>query len=284
LYDDVSRSSVAAQLPRTRAGALNAASREWRAMRAALLAHAAAPYRRAGRFAYHFARGKLRHDPVFRAILEQGLLRGHPRILDLGCGQGLLAAWLRAAADCYAQGVWPRSWPPPTMPRSLRGIELMRRDVSRARSALGPGCEIVQADIRDVPFGRVDAVVILDVLHYMPEASQHDVLRRVRAALPAGGVLLLRIGDADAGLRFRITCWSDRLILLFRGHGLPQIHCRGLARWRELLCECGFDSRPEPMSGGTPFANVLLIARASQRRAATASACRSSGRRPRRPR
>jgi SAM-dependent methyltransferase len=263
LYNDVSRESVAAQLPRTRAGALNAASREWQAVRDALLARAAGPYRRAGRFAYHFARGKLGHDPVFRAILEQDLLRGHPRILDLGCGQGLLAAWLRAAADCYAQGVWPQSWPPPTVPRSLRGIELMRRDVARARRGLGPECEVTQADIREVPFGGVDAVVILDVLHYMPEASQRDVLQRVRAALPADGVLLLRIGDADAGRRFRITCWSDRLSLLFRGHGLPQLHCHGLARWRELLRECGFDSRPEPMSEGTPFANVLLIARPS---------------------
>jgi len=105
--------------------------------------------------------------------------------------------------------------------------------------------------------------VLLDVLHYMPETAQREVLRRVRAALPSGGVLLLRVGDADAGLRFRISCWSDRLILLIRGHGLLPLHCHGLARWRSLLQECGFDSRPEPMSERTPFANVLLIARAS---------------------
>jgi SAM-dependent methyltransferase len=236
---------------------------DWQALREVLLEQAAGPYRLAGRFAYHFARGKLRHDPVFRAILEKGLLRGEPRILDLGCGQGLLAAWLRAAADCYERGAWPRLWPPPPVPRSVRGIELKRGDVARARSALGQGCEVVQGDIREVPFGGVDAVVILDVLHYIPAASQRDVLQRVRTALPAGGVLLLRVGDADAGLRFRVTCWSDRLTLLFRGHGLPRLHCRGVARWRELLSECGFDSLAEPMSAGTPFANVLLIARAS---------------------
>ncbi|MBV8910120.1 MAG: class I SAM-dependent methyltransferase [Gammaproteobacteria bacterium] len=234
-------------------------------MRRALLARAADPYRPAGRFAYHFARGKLHHDPIFRAILERGLLRGQPRILDLGCGQGLLAAWLRAASRCYEQGEWPRRWPPPPAPRSIRGIELMECDVARARQGLGNSCEVVHADIRDLPFGNADAAVILDVLHYMPEASQRDVLQRVRAALPPSGVLLLRIGDADAGLRFRLTCWSDRLILLFRGHGLLPLHCRGLARWRKLLQECGFDSRSEPMSEGTPFANVLLIARPAER-------------------
>lgn len=265
MYDQFSRDALDPGLAQGGAGgAASGPSRAgWRKMRRALLTRAAHPYRYAGRFAYHFARGKLQYDPVFRAILEQGLLRGQPRILDLGCGQGLLAAWLHAARHCYERGAWPRRWPPPPAPRSIRGIELMERDVARARRGLGDGCEIVQADIRDVPFGSADVVVILDVLHYMPEASQRDVLRRARAALPAGGTLLLRVGDADARLRFRVTCWSDRLILLFRGHGLPPLHCRGLGRWRTLLQECGFDSRSEPMSQGTPFANVLLIARAT---------------------
>ena len=39
-----------------------------------LVATAAAPYRRAGRFAWHFARGKLGGDPVFLGILRQGLM------------------------------------------------------------------------------------------------------------------------------------------------------------------------------------------------------------------
>ena len=33
---------------------------------------ACAPYRRSGRFAWHFARGKLGHDPVFRGLLQRG--------------------------------------------------------------------------------------------------------------------------------------------------------------------------------------------------------------------
>ena len=84
----------------------------WTPPNAALLDAACEPYRNAGRFAYYFARGKLRADPVYRAILELGLLLGRARVLDLGCGQGLLAAWLRAAERCYERGSWPRAWPP----------------------------------------------------------------------------------------------------------------------------------------------------------------------------
>jgi SAM-dependent methyltransferase len=232
--------------------------------RDALLDEACRPYLKAGPglFAYFFARGKLRRDPVFRAIIERGLLSGRTQILDLGCGQALLAAWLRAAARLHDRGVWPHGMPAPPRPRSIRGVELMARDVSRARRALGPDADITLADIRECEFGTADAIVLLDVLHYLAAPAQRDVLRRVHAALPPGGVLLLRVGDAGCGLRPRYTQWVDRLVLRWRGHASAAIHCRSVAEWRTLLRATGFDSDAVPMSEGTPFANVLLIAHA----------------------
>jgi cyclopropane fatty-acyl-phospholipid synthase-like methyltransferase len=197
---------------------------------------------------------------VFRALLERGLLLDRGHILDLGCGQGLLTAWLKAALLCYENGSWPKGWPPAPKPRSTRGIELMIRDVRRAHAALGYDCEISQGDIRSAEFGTTDAVVILDVLHYIGKEEQLQVLQRVRAALTARGLLLLRIGDANGGLRFRYSQWVDKLVMLFRGHATVVTHCRSADQWRELLCECGFEVQATPMSHGTHFANVLLIA------------------------
>ena len=225
-----------------------------------LLDSACEPYRRGGRFAYHFARGKLGSDPVFRAIVEQGLLTGRARILDLGCGQGLLAAWLAAAQRNFDAGRWPVDWPPPPRAASIRGVELMASDVARARLALGASYDIEQGDIRFADYGSVDAVVILDVLHYMGESSQQAILQRVRAALPTGGLLLLRVGDASAGLRFRYSQWVDKAVMLIRGHSLVTTHCRSIPQWRDLLQDCGFEVQAAPMSEGTPFANVLLMA------------------------
>ena len=227
-----------------------------------LLDAACEPYRRAGRFAYHFARGKLGSDPVFRAILETGLLSGRERILDLGCGQGLLAAWLAAAQRSADAGQWPANWPAAPRPTLTRGIELMPGDVARAHRALGASCDIELGDIRSANFGQADAAVILDVLHYMDPAAQREVVEKVRTALPSGGLLLLRVGDADAGIRFRYSQWVDKAVMLIRGHSWVTTHCRGIAQWRELLKQCGFEVRTAPMSAGTPFANVLLIAHA----------------------
>ncbi len=231
---------------------------------ATLLDAATEPYRPGGKFAYHFARGKLGTDPIFRSLLRQGLIPSGVRILDLGCGQAVFASWLLAARRLYEAGNWPAGWPEAPRIASLRGIELMPRDVARAHQALGadhPAARIELGDICACDFGSVDVVTILDVLHYIDPPRQEEVLRRVRTALAPGGRLILRIGDADGGLPFRISNWVDHVVTFVRGHRLPQLWCRPLAEWRALLEGLGFAVEAQPMSEGKPFANVMMVAR-----------------------
>jgi SAM-dependent methyltransferase len=226
---------------------------------AALLDAATEPYRAAGRFAWHFARGKLAGDPAFRGLLARGLVRDGT-LVDIGCGQGLLAAWLLAARERYAAGAWPSGWPPPPDLSSITGIELMPADVERARAALGERARFVAGDMRAVAFPRADTVVILDVLHYVPIADQDEVLARARDALSPGGVLLLRVGDAAGRFGFRWSNWVDRGVMLARGHGWNPLWCRTLEAWQGALRRIGFAVESMPMSQGTLFANVLLVA------------------------
>lgn len=223
------------------------------------LARGAASRYGADRFARHFAYFKLTGDPVFRYLLEDGLLAGRARLLDLGCGQGNLEALLAAAAEHAAS--WPREWAPLAAPRTIRGIELDPLDARRASAAAGANASIVRGDIRTAAFGEADAVVILDVLHYVDRAAQEAVLERMRTAVAPGGVLLLRVADARPTLRFRATIALDRLSLRLRGRRPGPYHCRPLAEWIARLEDLGFRVEARPMSAGTPFANVLLVAR-----------------------
>ena len=230
----------------------------WRGLHHAATAH----YRSVGQFAHGFARGKLGRDPIFRALLERGDLVG-AHVVDIGCGQGLMASLLQSCSDLARAGRWPPGWPPPPQARSYTGIELMPRDVARAttalaRLALAP--RLVCGDMCRTPLPACDLVVILDVLHYVDAAAQVEVLRRVRDALQPQGRLLLRVGDVASRRGFRISQWVDRVVTMVRGHRVPPTWGRSVADWSALLGELGFRVQAVPMSAGTPFANVLLVA------------------------
>lgn len=232
------------------------------AFRRTLLERASAPYRASGHFAWHFAKGKLSGDPAFFGLLEHGLLPDCTRLIDLGCGQGLLASWLLEARTLYESGLWPEHWPAPPKVENIWGLELMQKDVQRARAALGPRAQFVQGDIRSTDLSQTQVAIIMDVLHYLDYNAQEDVLRRVRAALPIGGTLITRIGDAAGGLPFYFSNWVDHAVFLLRGHSSYKVYCRTLSEWQQVLERIGFKVTALPMHKGTPFISVMLIAKA----------------------
>jgi len=223
------------------------------------------PYRKAGSFTWHFARGKLRYDPVFRGLIQHGLIGSERRrVLDIGCGQGLFASLLSSMASMQAHGQWPASWATTPAVADYTGIELMPRDVVRAVASIGhlkPTPCFLCADMCNAALPASDLVVILDVLHYVDLDAQEGVLCRVRDALPPGsGRLLLRVGDASARRGFAVSQWVDRMVTRIRGHRVSPTWGRTLPEWIALLQRLGFIVESIPMSQGTPFANVLLVA------------------------
>ncbi|HWM94266.1 MAG TPA: DUF2062 domain-containing protein [Thermoanaerobaculia bacterium] len=240
----------------------------WRAARARrrepaihdLIEETAYRYLESGMFHWEFARGKLRHDPVYLQLLRRGLLPPEGRLLDLGCGRGILLALLVTARERLARGVYPEGWAPPTA-MELYGIETGLKAATAARQALGPEATIVVGDLQDAQLPPARAVLLLDVLHYLPAPAQEELIARVAGALEPGGLLLIRDADAAAGWRFTATRVQERACALARRHWRQRFHYRSAAEWRRLLESAGFAVDVEPMGMGTPYANVLLAAR-----------------------
>ncbi len=231
----------------------------------ALIDETSRRYIPAGVFAWEFVRGKLRHDPLYFALLSRVGLPEEGLLLDLGCGRGILMALLATARAQAARGIFPAGWTAPSPDLRFHGIDAGEKATRAARQALGDEATISTADLRGLQPGELPAaaaIFLLDVLHYLEPAEQEALLDRAAAALAPGGVLVVREADAAAGRAFARTRAAERLAALLRGH-LRQRHAfRSAEEWTARLAARGLAVAAVPMSRGTPFANVLLEARA----------------------
>ena len=227
--------------------------------RSALLDAAARLYLGAGHFDSRFARNKLRYDPVFLALLRRGGLPDRGTLVDLGCGRGLLLALISAAREQFQRGEWPVGWPPPPMRLELEGIELNERHAATAQRALEGRARVTQHDIRAAAMPGCAAIVLLDVLLYLSPEDQASVLGKAARAVVPGGLLLLREANAAAGLAFRMSRWSERMLEALRGRPGSRLHYRRANEWSAMLELLGFSVDAVPMSEGTPFANILFV-------------------------
>jgi SAM-dependent methyltransferase len=205
-------------------------------------------YAGASKFESGMMRGKLRGDPVYRELLERGIAAA-PSVVDLGCGRGQLFSLILAA-----RGGGGRP--------SLHGVELNPTAARAASRALVTQATIVQGDLAKEPIPPCDVATLLDVAHYLPVDVQNDVLARARAALSPGGRLFVREADAAAGLGFAAVRVSERLAAIARADGFRRFWYRSIAELSGRLEAQGFSVAATPMRGRTPFANVLLEARA----------------------
>lgn len=216
---------------------------------------AARRYRPCGITPWQFARGKLRRDPVYRAIVEGPWLSNAGSVVDVGCGQGLMLALIaelrRAATGASGAG----------RPAKLLGIETRVKVADIARKALGGEAEIVSADARGATLPATDVVLLLDVLHMMPAKDQEALVADLVHALSPGGVLLMREADADAGLRFQAVNFANRIKALAFGYSVRGFHFRSAQQWRRLLEAHGLTVEIQAMGQGTPYGNVLLAGR-----------------------
>ncbi len=229
---------------------------------------AAQPYIQAGKFAWHWAKGKLGGDPAFAHILRLGFIKDNDTVIDIGCGQGLFASCLWAAEQQQSKGLWFKGWAAAPKNVKVHGIELMQSDVDRANEALKNVANLASFECEDMckaKFSPCNVVVILDVLHYVSYDNQNDVLNRIAVALRQGatvhskGKLLLRVGDASAGLPFKVSNWVDHVVTFARGQRLPRLYCRSVEQWTQALAAIGFKVQPMAMHEGTPFANIMLV-------------------------
>jgi len=190
--------------------------------------------------------GKLATDPAYRAALE--ILRAHPLpVLDLGCGLGLLAFYLREHG----------------FEQPITGIDTDAKKIARARRAAArhyPGITFETGDAGGESIASGRAVVLLDVLHYLDDASQAALLDRLAGSLEAGGIAIIRNTPRDRSWRFALTYLEEIWVRASRW-----ITSRGPINFptsEEIAAPFrarGCAEEIRPLWGSTPFNSHLYV-------------------------
>jgi glycosyltransferase involved in cell wall biosynthesis len=160
----------------------------------------------AGRFSSHWFRGysrsKMKSDPVFESVVTE-LRPLDGAIFDFGCGQGVLAFYLKERG---CEG-------------SIRGMDRDEARVVAAQKLVDryyQGMRFEVGDVRDGVEGFQGHVVITDVLQYLSGEDQPRAFAAAAKCLPAGGRLVIRSAIRDGSMRFRIQRAADLLARLVR--------------------------------------------------------------------
>lgn len=185
-----------------------------------------------------FARCKLRLDPLFQDLARMLTAQKEIKtIVDIGCGYGIPACWcLESFKDAR-----------------IAAIEPDPERVRIAAIALGERGTVIQGwapEMPSVPGATTDVVLLLDMLHYLDEATAAEVFRRSFQQLTEGGLLVARCTIRPAGR----PSWSWRLEktrIEFSGH---KAWYRSPETMAGLLAEAGFTVLVQEVSANPELA------------------------------
>ena len=202
-----------------------------------------------------YAGRKLRSDPIFPAAFEL-FGAGNQPLVDIGCGVGLLAFYLRE-----------RNFLAP-----ICGLDRDGRKIERARAVAARTYHDLSFVEQDVcaPIAPAGNIVLFDLLHYLPPNDQTSLLERLATRVAPGEMLVIRDCPRDDNARFWLTHLAERFAQTTTWNLKTPLHFPT----REMICAAfdmkEFSQSVAPLWGRTPFNNHLFIFR--RRAAATVPA------------
>ena len=193
-----------------------------------------------------YARRKLRDDPIFRTAFEMFAASNQP-LVDVGCGVGLLAFYLRE-----------RNFLGP-----ITGLDRDARKVARAQAVAAAGYRDLQFIEQDVcaPIAQSGNIVLFDSLHYLQPNDQARLLERLAARLAPGGTLIIRDCPRDGNARFWLTRLAERFAQMTTWNIQVPLHFPSRAEIFAAFDETRFSRSVAPLWGRTLFNNHVFIFR-----------------------
>jgi 2-polyprenyl-3-methyl-5-hydroxy-6-metoxy-1,4-benzoquinol methylase len=199
------------------------------------------------RWLRNYVRSKLRRDPIYPTAYE--LLRSSAApILDVGCGVGLLAFYLRERA-CRQR---------------VLGLDVDARKIRFGAKIAADHYRDVEIRFQDVGKTIPDFsgnVALFDVLHYLPEPEQHTLLSRLAGCVAPGGLLIIRDCPRERRLRYWMTWLAEKFAQAISWNVNGALHFPSRHSIDTVFGAAEFERESRPLWGASPFNNHIFIFR-----------------------
>lgn len=174
------------------------------------------------------------------------------RMLDVGCGHGLLCSMLAVGfPDRQVVGIDP----------DPRKIDWARRSIGRLGNTRFDVMNVERLAM--IEPDSFDTVTVCDVLYLLPVAEWPDFLAACRHLLKRGGRLLLKEAEDDHGWRTRKALLQEQVMvkLLGRTRGSGAIGFSPREDTQRLLANAGFSVKEViSLAAGSTTPHVLFVA------------------------
>lgn len=199
------------------------------------------------RWLRNYVRGKLRRDRIYATAYD--LLRSSAApILDVGCGVGLLAFYLRERA-CRQR---------------VLGLDVDARKIRFGAKIAADHYRDVEIRFHDVGKTIPDFsgnVALFDVLHYLPEPEQHTLLKRLAERVAPGGLLIIRDCPRERRPRYWMTWLAEKFAQAISWNVNGALHFPSRCSIDAVFGAAEFARESRPLWGASPFNNHIFIFR-----------------------
>ena len=178
--------------------------------------------------------------PVADALPTSG------RILEIGCGHGLFAAY----AALREPG------------RTVVGVDIDEEKIRHAQVATLDGrLSFAVGESGAVPAGPWDAVAFVDMLYLLPADAQRQLLTQAAATLVPGGRMVIKEMGTRPAWKVRWNTWQETLsvkvLRITAGSSFDFVPPETMAGW---LQDAGLRTKAQRLDRGTVHPHHLLLA------------------------
>jgi uncharacterized protein len=141
-----------------------------------------------------YMRIKVKLEKNYRVFND--LLPEKGNILDIGCGYGFMPYMLHFVSP----------------QRNITGLDYDEQKIATANHCFSKDANIhfVHADVMEYPFETYDAIIMMDILHYLQPDQQKIVIEKCIRHLTPGGLMVIRDGNKDLAKRQKGTALTEK--------------------------------------------------------------------------